>query len=326
MIAQLKETFFYIFGLAIASLLWKLSLDFVADKPVPDAVFSSSIIDLKEKILTKNKNHKKIVVIGGSNVAFGIDTIQMEKGLSLKAINFGCIAGIGPEILLSKVKKHVSDGDIILFCWEYSLYRFNRSSSNFTYLNLVFGPSVEQRNNFSIIDETRLYLSYPTSNLRTSVAVAYNPFANPNIFRCSWTFDALGNIRSNQENIVTKKELVSSPLSSLITSLTITDDVKEILTEFVESSKDKNIKILSTWPNTFENSKYKNNRYVKENIDKIKNFWQSLDVTIVGSPEDAMFSAEYFHDTYYHLNTEGVEIRTKKLIQNLNLERVSIYE
>ena len=85
---------------------------------------------------------------------------------------------------------------------------------------------------------------------------------------------------------------------------------------YCQYSVGKNIKILSTWPNTFENPKYKNNRYVTKNLEKIKSFWKSLDVTVVGSPKDAMLSAEYFHDTYYHLNTKGVEIRTKKLIQN----------
>ena len=137
MLEQFKLIMAFMFGLVLASLLWKISLDFVSDKPVPDAIFSSSIIDKKEEVLIENKTSKKIVIIGGSNVAFGIDSIKIENEFGIKAINFGCMAGIGPEILLSKINQHITSGDIVLFCWEYGLYRFKRTSTNFTYLNLL---------------------------------------------------------------------------------------------------------------------------------------------------------------------------------------------
>ena len=326
MLTQLKLISAFIFGLIIASVLWKICLDFVADKPVPDAVFSSSIIDLKEKILIKNKNTEKIVVVGGSNVAFGIDSIEIKKACGIKTINFGCIAGIGPEIILSKIKNYTSSGDIIIFCWEYGLYRFKRTESNFTYLNLIFGPNSELRSNYPIIDKIKLSLTYPTSHVRSSIEVAYNYFVNPNIYKCPWFFDEYGNIRSNQEQIIEKQELINSPLGALMTELTITNDVKEMLTDFVHSCRNNNIKVLSIWPNTFNNPKYINNKVVKENFITIKNFWQDLDVPMIGMPQDSMLTAEFFHDTYYHLNSKGVKIRTDKLIDNLKSQLIEISE
>lgn len=323
---QIQRLVLFVSGFIFASIFWNSCLDFVADKPVPDAVFSSSIIDLKEKILIKNKNTEKIVFVGGSNVAFGIDSIEIKKAFGIKTINFGCMAGIGPEILLSKIKNYTSSGDIIIFCWEYGLYRFKRTESNFTYLNLIFGPNKALRSNYPLIDQIRLNLTYPTSHIRTSIAVAYNPFANPDIFRCSWNFDEYGNVRSIQEQIVKEKELINSPLSALMTELTITNDVNEMLTDFVHSCRNNNIKVLSTWPNTFNNPKYINNKVVKENFITIKNFWQDLDVPMIGMPQDSMLTAEFFHDTYYHLNSKGVKIRTEKLIDNLKSQLIEISE
>ena len=164
MLGQFKLIMTFMFGSVLASLLWKISLDFVSDKPVPDAVFSSSIIDKKEEVLIENKTSKKIVIIGGSNVAFGIDSIKIEKEFGIKAINFGCMAGIGPEILLSKIDQHLKSGDVVLFCWEYGLYRFKRTSPNFTYLNLIFGPQSDFLLNYNLIDRIRLSLTYPTSH------------------------------------------------------------------------------------------------------------------------------------------------------------------
>jgi hypothetical protein len=321
--SQIQRFGLFISGFIFASIFWNSCLDLVADKPVPDAVFSSSIIDLKEKILIRNKNTEKIIVVGGSNVAFGIDSIEIKKAFGIETINFGCMAGIGPEVLLSKIKNHTSNGDIIIFCWEFGLYRFERSGSNFTYLNLIFGPLTTLRSNYPIMDKIRLNLKYPTSHIRTSMAVAYNPFANPEIFRCSWNFDEYGNVRSIQEQIVKEKELINSPLSALMTELTITNDVKEMLTDFVHSCRNNNIKVLSTWPNTFNNPKYIKNKVVEKNFLKIKDFWQNLDVPIIGMPEDSMLTAEFFHDTYYHLNSKGVKIRTKKLIDNLKPQLIN---
>ena len=117
--------------------------------------------------------------------------------------------------------------------------------------------------------------------------------------------------------------LINSPLNSLMTKITITNDVKEILTKFVYSCRNKNIKILSTWPNTFNNPKYIENKVVEKNFITIKNFWLNLDVPMIGMPQDSMLTAEFFHDTYYHLNSKGVETRTKKLIENLKPQLIN---
>ena len=111
-----------------------------------------------------------------------------------------------------------------------------------------------------------------------------------------------------------------------MTELTITNDVKEMLTDFGHSCRNNNIKFLSTWPNTFNKSKYINNKVVKENFITIKKFWQDIDVPMIGMPQDSMLTAQFFHDTYYHLNSKGVKIRTEKLIDNLKSQLIEIAE
>lgn len=307
----------FVFGILTGSILWKIFIDFVADKPVPNAVFSSSIIDLKEKILINNKNKNKIVIVGGSNAAFGVDSKAIENEFGIKSINFGCMAGIGPEILLSKIQNHISKGDIVLFCWEYGLYRFDRTETNFTYLNLVFGPYTKLRSKYSLIDNIKLSLTYPTSNIRTSIAIEFNPYVKADAFRCGWAFDDLGNVRSNNGKRVTNEELYSNPSTALMTELTIAEDAKEILTRHVNLLRNKDVTILATWPNIFHNPMYETNHILNENLLIITRFWNSLDVPMVGHAKDAMMNAEYIYDTYDHLNAKGVKLRTEKLIHNL---------
>ena len=43
-------------------------------------------------------------------------------------------------------------------------------------------------------------------------------------------------------------------------------------------------------------------------------------------PKDSMLTAEFFHDTFYHLNSKGVKIRTEKLIDNLKSQLIDASE
>ena len=47
---------------------------------------------------------------------------------NLNAMNFGCMVGLGPEILFGNVSKFLKPGDTAVLCWEYETYRFDRRS------------------------------------------------------------------------------------------------------------------------------------------------------------------------------------------------------
>ena len=39
---------------------------------------------------------------------------------------------------------------------------------------------------------------------------------------------------------------------------------------------------------------------------------------MIGNPYETMYSSEYFYDSLYHLNQEGVSQRTSKLLDQLS--------
>ena len=308
-------------GFLLSALLWKGALNYVVDKPVSNAIFSQSIIDTKIEAAssTSELQGPRIFLVGGSNVAFGLDSHQIEKEIGMTTINFGCIAGIGPEIVLSSMMPTLRNGDNIIFAWEYGLYRFERRHNDITYMNLLFGPQSQLLTRYPKIDQVYLSLVLPIKHFRESVAIHFNPIVESDIFRCSWKFDSRGNVRSNLGNLTTKKELEEKPLSAITKKFSISSQTKEILSTFIKHCMDHEISIFAAWPNLYNHSSYQNNPVVRKNLKVIEDFWTGHQIPILGKAEDGMMPAEFFYDTFYHLNAKGVSHRTSKLIEDLSL-------
>ena len=305
-------------GFLAAGLAWAGVLEFISDKPVPNAVFTQTIVDAKLNAAKKTGGEARVTFTGGSNVLFGIDSRQFSEETGRPSINFGCAAGMGPELILNLVKPSLRKNDVVVLCWEYGQYAFTRSGRvNLTYLNLLFGPQQKFLNDLPVGDRLKLSLSLPASHVRQAIATSFNPYVKAAVYRCPWTIDSGGNIRSNKIKIITDAELKRQPLSSLLTETVITKDVNGILSEFVRDCREREVQVLASWPNTFAHPDYIDNPTVTANFATIKSFWKSLQVPVVGRPEDAMLAAEFFHDTYYHLNSKGVAVRSSALTKDL---------
>lgn len=316
---QLNRLFWFFCGFAVAAASWMGALAFIRDKPVPNAIFSQSIIDCKIEAasLAEAWQGPKTFLVGGSSVAFGIDSQKIETALGSKVVNFGCMAGIGPEMILGSINPRLSSGDRVLFCWEYGLYRFKRRHEDITYLNLIFGPQNRLFLTYPLIDRLYLGMTLPIAHVRESFAHHINPYADREIYKCGWEFDSSGNVRSNLGTVTTVEELNERPLGSLLTKLTISTEVRGIISEFLSTCRNQGVEVLATWPNIYAHPDYIDKPTVTENIHLIRDFWVSFDVPVVGKAEDAMLGAEFFYDTMYHLNAKGVAIRTDRLIEDL---------
>ena len=138
MFTNFKNLIVLFFGLFISSMIWEFLLFFVKDKPVPNAIFTQSIIDAKLDSAEINNEEPNVVFVGGSNVLFGVDSKQFSKSTGLPSLNFGCAAGMGPELILHLLFDRLSSGDLVVMNWEYGHYRFERSGLvDLTYLNLL---------------------------------------------------------------------------------------------------------------------------------------------------------------------------------------------
>ena len=306
------------FGIFTAGVSWEVLLFFVKDKPVPNAVFTQSIIDAKLDPAKFKYESQKVLFVGGSNVLFGIDSKQFSESTGIPSLNFGFAAGMGPELILDLISNHLSSEDLVVMNWEYEHFRFERSGIiDLTYLNLLMSYQHEFKRKLPFIDQMHLSLSVPFSHFREAVLCHFNPLVNNNVYRCNWLIDEEGNVRSNKGVQISKKELIASPSSLLTNEITFTSDIKDIFSNFVKDCRNRDVQLVASWPNTFANPVYFGNEIVDANIKTIRGFWNSMGVKVVGDYKDSMLESEYFYDTLYHLNAEGVRLRTEELTSQL---------
>lgn len=102
----------------LVSLIIELTIRFSPFKEKDLATdFAAAIID-KQKILREAPS-PKVVVIGGSSVAYGIDTELMTDSLGLPVVNMSYQFFLGSDFLFQQILESLRPGDKVIASFEY---------------------------------------------------------------------------------------------------------------------------------------------------------------------------------------------------------------
>ncbi|MGH9550903.1 MAG: hypothetical protein ACRD3W_16095, partial [Terriglobales bacterium] len=114
--------------------------------------YFASMID-KHRALDRAKS-PKIVFVGGSNLAFGLDSARVRREFNEDVVNMGVSVKLGLQYQLEEIKDAVRCGDTIVICPEYDLLSEDPYTNNY----LVAAPQVLPR---SLVWVAREYLTTP---------------------------------------------------------------------------------------------------------------------------------------------------------------------
>lgn len=314
----MKATVQLILGVISAGIIWIAITKVAPNYPVPNAYFNNSVVLQKETAISKNKEKGRVIFVGGSNVTFGIKASLFEEETGIPAVNFGCVAGMGPELILYKLKPYLRDGDTIVMAWEYGLYKYDRSNYiNITYLNLIHGPMDDFLTELPVLDEFKLRMALPVMSFYSGYYTSQTTPTPKEAYKAHWQINNSGDLISNKSQDLTKEQLENQPILDLIESLEPSSDMHNVISKFLKECKNRNINVIATWPNFYGHSDYHNNKQVERNISTILAFWEKLRVPMAGAYTNAIFENLHIHNTPYHLNESGAVLRTQRLIKEL---------
>jgi hypothetical protein len=86
-----------------------------------DLNWTFSLYKKKREIIQQFKGQKRLIIIGGSGVHYGIDALHIEQLLNMHVINAGLHGGLGLNAILECFKGEFSEGDTILLIPEYGI-------------------------------------------------------------------------------------------------------------------------------------------------------------------------------------------------------------
>lgn len=289
--------------------------------PVYTDTFIGELGDKYERL--KSIDEPKIVIIGGSSVAFGIDSALMEEKLGMKVVNFGLYANLGTKLMIDLSRANINEGDIVIIAPEMSAQTLSLYFNAETFMQALDGnPSmllnIDTKNYESIVGASWKFayekLNYLMTNTRPANAGAYK----------KENFNEYGdNIYDRPYNEMTQVTNVIN-----LNFRTNYEDDKETeyeeyidyLNDYIKFANKKGATVYySLCPMNEAALGKKNNADVI--YDYYRNLVNSINCKVISNVNDYLMDEGYFFDSEFHLNNAGVTVRTVKLIDDIKRER-----
>lgn len=261
----------------------------------------------------KETSGKRIVLVGGSGVAFDCDSALMDDFFpSYEIVNFGMYAGLGTKAVMDLSENYIHEGDIVILSPEQSRQTLSNYFNGEYMWQAADGAFGMLRNIKSENFETMLG-NFPRFALEKLNYVMKGQKPQTDSIYQKKSFNTYGDIELDtcRENILPNGYDVNQKVR-------FTEDV--VQPEFMDYMND--------WAKRLEKKGavvwYRYcpvNKLSVEDMDDLAAYdvflRQKLDFPVIGNPENSLMEAEWFFDTNFHLNQPGKEVNTVQLIRDM---------
>lgn len=268
-----------------------------------DDGYCASLSDKIDRL--KNLDGPKLVLIGDSNLAFGMDSKLLEESMQMPVVNMGLHGGIGNAFHENMAKINVVPGDVYVYCPD------------------IFGGFDGIEDGVlvwtALRNDVRLYRLIPRQEV-WGVVKCYPTFLKRGILQL---WEERGNksdeiySRSNFNeygDIVYKNPEYRYNFAETIEPSQISDSTVRRMNDLAKWLSERGATlVVAAYPIGDGELTVDAKEFVKFQ-EKLE---EKLVCEIISDYTDYMFDYEYFYDTSLHLTVEGTELRTKQLIEDL---------
>ena len=279
--------------------------------------YVGATIDKVERLTSINQ--PKIVLVGNSSLAFGINSELIEEAMGMPVVNLGMHGGLGNAFHEEMAKLNVCKGDIYIICHtEYSDNDtiLDRELACITLENHIqLWKILRGKDVWPLLEAVPTYL-HKSFNLW--IRQEGNKEINGNYSRKY--FNKYGDYILERQ----KREIDFT--EGMIAAPTINDTCIDRLNKLNEYFTNRGATMvvaayaIPVCEFTPDETEYETFQAELE---------ERLDSPVISNFTEYMLDQDYFYDTQFHLNNEGVDIRTQLLIKDLkrwkNQEGISWY-
>ena len=261
----------------------------------------------------KETSGKRIVLVGGSGVAFDCDSALMDDFFpSYEIVNFGMYAGLGTKAVMDLSENYIHEGDIVILSPEQGEQTFS-DYFNGEYMWQAADGAFGMLRDLKSENFDAMLGNFPRFALEKLNYVMKGQKPQTDSIYQKKSFNTYGDIELDtcRENILPNGYDVNQKVR-------FTEDV--VQPEFMDYMND--------WAKRLEKKGavvwYRYcpvNKLSVEDMDDLASYdvflRQKLDFPVIGNPENSLMEAEWFFDTNFHLNQPGKEVNTVQLIRDM---------
>ena len=263
----------------------------------------------------RNTEGNRIIVIGGSSVAFGLDSAMIKEYTGYEVVNFGLYATLGTRVMLDLSRNYIREGDIVIIAPEldkqtlsmyYNAEAVWQAAGSDPSMVLHIAPD-----NYS---ET---LAALPEYLSVSLSRAFNDTSklSPEGIYRSDSFNEYGDI------VYPREYNIMAAGYDLNQTISLTPDIYDAefldyLNEYISDVKKDGGHVYYTFCPVNESALAKGT--TEETIAEFYRFvLENIHCHVISDPNDLIIDEVYFYDTNFHLNDTGAKLRTANLIEDI---------
>lgn len=269
-----------------------------------EKTYYAQLVPMYRKVCETTK--KKIVLIGNSSVAFGVDSSLMEEelkknGVDYEVCHFGLYGSLGTKLMMDLSIKYIKEGDIVIFMPEPHIQSLSLYFSAMDTWRAIDGDwslfwDIEKSNRQSLIGSFSQYIS----EKHTHIAMGKNEGSG---IYAKASFDENGDLKNYPRPNNTMLGGYDENSTITFNDSLLTKEFCAYVREYKEELQRKGARIYYALSPL-------NEMAVRSDIKQVEDFCLSakraFSMEILGEPSDSIMQAGWFYDSNFHLNESGM--------------------
>lgn len=260
----------------------------------------------------------KIVLVGGSNIAFGVDTELLEQllgqcGYDYTVCSFGLYGAVGSSAMLELSEGCLGEGDIAVLAIEPTSESFSDYFGATAFWKCAESApellaSLNSDQLSSLLGNYPEYLRQRLEIARTGILPSVEGVYGKASFndRCDMVYDRPGNSMALGYDTGTPIDL---------SAVSFQPAFVEQVSDYCESAQKRGAAVVMSF------SPMNRGAITDDTDDALYHFFRACQdafpCTVISDPNDYLLNSGWFYDNNFHLNTPGARLRTMLLAEDL---------
>lgn len=270
---------------------------------------------------------KRIILIGGSNLAFGVDTVLLEEtlkemGYDYTVCLFGLYGAFGNSVMMDLAEDTLREGDIVILSFE------PEASAMTDYFGATaFLKAVENKSSLvcklnlghfdAVLGNYITYLHEKYEVVSSGAGLKLN-----NVYQKAAFDENCNMIYPREYNEMTIGYDPSSPI--ILGDLEISADFSEIVQDFCQTANKKGASVYYSFcpvnASSIVLSDTPDASLENDLLSYYTNCFEAFGCRIISDPSRYVMENGWFYDSNFHLNEAGSKLRTKYLAEDILAE------